>query len=853
TSPHFDSSNFESNSSTIFGRTDASPALTNIYANLIKANDLLLKGSPAKGYHIQELKLKGLKDTDSLKINNTIDETYITILKADTENASIIINCENTCYLNKKGPLDDEIIKDNTMFWYKAKDPMSYNFTLDWRINSKKNPALTLHDNSIGRAPHTLFNINTGHSIHISSVKKPSTLFLPGPYITISELLIDDTGTSIIDTQINFRSTQNPQGFKDIFSSYKNNAPTSSCFSEQLVMKVNEGLLSLSNNASGIQFNLMDGQDIILLSGTGEFTFKSNNSEWKKNTANAHFITENITFNLDPGLASQPDKWFTSPGIDISHFNFTITGPTLKINMASTYISDTAYILIKNIKDKTSPFEKHAMQSASGTWTKTFSLAQNETYHIIAVATQNDGMQGKAIERIIPIENIPPAVTIIEPPGDTTTNNPDFSVSLIATDNMAEKLRCSLEIDGIIAEQKNIPNSTQSTITATNIPQGTHTYRITCNDQSSNSAATSASQLIIDTTPPETVIINSPNQTEKLKGTILINVSASDSLTGINTITAHIKDAANNQVNTHLTISENYYLGQYDSSSLSDNIHAITFTATDNAGNTNSSAKTNIIADNTAPQITLTADKKSAIINDIIKITLYISQSSYNESTLKLTITGDTYTETTLYLTKTDALSTYIARHNTKGMPAGTYEIKASVEDETGNKGENTTTITISKKDTDSNTNSPDQGHSTSTTQAADPKNNDTQEPAEKSTVANPANTPDTSHSTVNSTWKNQDNTTSENITEAALDAEEKEAAQKTTSPTGYIAGAVYSLKSYILITLALTVLSLLTNFLRTPEGIRMARQNNHRSRSSSARTARLRKISQLTGRRQIR
>ncbi len=848
TSPQFDSSNFELNSSTIFGRTAASPALTNIYANLMKANDILFKGRPAKGYHIQELKLKGLKDTDGLKINNTIDEAYITILKAGIENAAININCESRCYLNKKGPLNDEIVKDNTMFWYRAKDPLSYNFTLDWRINSKKNPALTLHDNSIGTTPHTLFNINTGTGIHISSGKKPSSLFLPGPYISISELLIDDTGTNIHDTQINFHSIQNPQGFKGILSSYKNNAATPSCFSEQVVMKVNEGRLSLSNNGSGIQFNMMDGQNIILLSGTDEFTFKSNTSEWKKNTVNAHFITENITFNLDPKLASQQDKWFTSPLIDISHFNFTIIGPALKINMATTYNRDTAYILVKNIKDKTSPFEKHAMQSASGTWTKSFSLAQDETYHIIAVATQNDGMQGKAIERIIPIENIPPAITILEPAGDATTNNPDFSVSLIATDNMAEELMCFLEIDGIMAAEKKVHNSTQSTITAINIPQGTHTYRITCKDQSSNSAATSVSQLIIDTTPPETVIINSPNQSEKLKGTIPLNISASDSLAKIGTITAHITDSANNQIQASLARTGNYYTGKYDSSGLADGTQAITVTATDNAGNINNSAKTNIIADNTAPQITITADKKSAIISDIIKFTLYINQSSYNESTLKLTITGDTYTETTLSLTKTDSLNTYIARHDTEGMPAGTYEIKASVEDETGNKGEDATTITISEKYTDSSTASTNQGHPSSINQATEPENNNILKPAEKSTASNPANTPDINHSTGNSTG----NTTSEDINAAALDAEEKESAQKTISPTGYIAGAVYSLKSYILLIVALAGLSILISFLQTPAGIRIPGQNNYKSRSSSARTARLRKISQLTGRRQI-
>ena len=192
------------------------------------------------------------------------------------------------------------------------------------------------------------------------------------------------------------------------------------------------------------------------------------------------------------------------------------------------------------------------------------------------------------------IDLTPPSITV-EAPANATYASNHITINASAYDSISGTHTVIAEVDG--SHNYTLPMSSPYYSAALDLPDGHHYVRVIANDTVGNAASSPSVHFTVDTTPPS-VIINAPSDSAVYaSGEVLINVTATDSLSAIHTVVAEVGGQ-----NVTLLPDGAAFVG---SCSLSDRAYVLRIYANDTAGNTNSTQSVSFAIDTAPPSVSI--------------------------------------------------------------------------------------------------------------------------------------------------------------------------------------------------------------------------------------------------------
>ena len=186
----------------------------------------------------------------------------------------------------------------------------------------------------------------------------------------------------------------------------------------------------------------------------------------------------------------------------------------------------------------------------------------------------------------------------------------------------------------------------------TTLTDGTYYLNATFNDSYNNINSSETYTILLDTAGPGTVGLVSPtpsNGTTISSTEIEVNVSASDSLSEIESVVINVHNSSHDVVNSTLLTSLDYYVNY---SSMLEGTYYINATANDTLGNSNDTSFTTVVTlDTTYPEITILYPTNTSYSSLQTELNLSFTESNAdtcwytNDSLVNYTITcGDNVT-----------------------------------------------------------------------------------------------------------------------------------------------------------------------------------------------------------------
>ncbi|OYT38674.1 MAG: hypothetical protein B6U89_05420 [Desulfurococcales archaeon ex4484_58] len=264
------------------------------------------------------------------------------------------------------------------------------------------------------------------------------------------------------------------------------------------------------------------------------------------------------------------------------------------------------------------------------------------------------------------IDRTPPTVEIISPENETLASG-IVEIIFNYTDNLSS-VNAFLIIDGYVV---NVTGKYSYSIDTREYPDGILTITLIVVDLAGNSVNVSI-VLIIDNTPPYTIILHPGNNTY-VSGylTIIFNVSDDH----LDQAWLYINDTAYNVINTTNIV--------LDTTTLPDGLYIITLYANDTLGH-ESYYSVVIIVDNTIPYAEIVSPKNNTCVPEIFTVKLLYSDDNLESAYLIISNTINI-----------DVMETYSLILNTSelGLVDGEYTLKLYVRDKAGNEASYTIKI----------------------------------------------------------------------------------------------------------------------------------------------------------------
>lgn len=282
-----------------------------------------------------------------------------------------------------------------------------------------------------------------------------------------------------------------------------------------------------------------------------------------------------------------------------------------------------------------------------------------------------------------------PSVSVTSPANGSTIQG-SISFTAAASDNVGVTgVRLFIDGNAVGAEITAAPFS--ATVDTTSLGNGTHVFSATARDAAGNQT-TAISTVTVnnpDVTAPA-VSVTSPTNGSTVAGTISLVAAASDNI-GVASVQFLVDGA-----NFGAAVTAAPYSVSLDTTTLSNGAHTITATARDAANNaTNSSAVTinvnNVVADTTAPTVSVTSPANGSTIQGSISFTATASDN-VGVTGVRLFIDG---TAVGSEMTS----GPFTASVDTTTLANGSHIFSATARDAAGNQTTATSTVTVNNPD----------------------------------------------------------------------------------------------------------------------------------------------------------
>ncbi len=250
-----------------------------------------------------------------------------------------------------------------------------------------------------------------------------------------------------------------------------------------------------------------------------------------------------------------------------------------------------------------------SINSATGLISGTTPSVSSDTNYAITVSVsdgRNSPVQASytlTVKNTIVPDTTAPVITVISPADNYLQNSINAAFSFRISDNVAIA-GTSFYLNGVLEKTtSSLPNNIIYSY-ITSLSDGNYNWYLQACDTSGNCASSIPRTLMIDSTAPSIQFVSpTPADNSVIGGTsIPINVTASDSGSGLKNVTAYLYNSSGSLVRTDYSNSPSLL---FTSVGLSDGTYYLNATAYDNAGNSNNSGTRAITLDSANPDITI--------------------------------------------------------------------------------------------------------------------------------------------------------------------------------------------------------------------------------------------------------
>ena len=281
------------------------------------------------------------------------------------------------------------------------------------------------------------------------------------------------------------------------------------------------------------------------------------------------------------------------------------------------------------------------------------------------------------------IDPNPPEISLTSPE-EGGVYGPDVLVSGTVTDNISEITSVSISVNGSPSISATVADEAFSH-ELTGLTDGRKTITVTAEDDHGNIGSASVG-VTVDAAPPDINIWYPPDGTTSATANITVACSIND-ISGLASVLISL-DGDTPEEMTGLG-SGIYY---YDFRNLNDGLHTATITAQDEIGNEGSSS-VSFTVDTTPPTITI----ESPIAGGLYRY-IYVHGKATDDlssiSSVLISVNGDTPTESTIY---PNGYFGYSIWPSSPRLIEGENTITVTAEDDAGNVGTGSVTITCDR------------------------------------------------------------------------------------------------------------------------------------------------------------
>ncbi len=297
--------------------------------------------------------------------------------------------------------------------------------------------------------------------------------------------------------------------------------------------------------------------------------------------------------------------------------------------------------------------------------------------------TDPSGNTGNSPIRAFTVDTTPPVVTLNSPVNSFNSSSSTVAFNYTAADNLAATMNCSLFIDGVSsAANSSTANNTPTILSVSGIPQGAHSWNVTCMDNANNAGLSATRTFIVDITPP-VVTLNSPvNALNTSSTTINFNFTAADNLATAMSCSLLIDSVLNRtNASTANNTPTNFSVG-----GLAQGAHSWSVICTDPSGNFGSSLTRTFTIDTTPPTVTLNSPPNGSVINTPgVNLSFTPSDNLSPTANCSLSVDG------ILSGTNTSAANNTLATIPVGGLQMGNHTWNVTCKDNSGNVGASAT------------------------------------------------------------------------------------------------------------------------------------------------------------------
>ena len=437
---------------------------------------------------------------------------------------------------------------------------------------------------------------------------------------------------------------------------------------------------------ASVQFKL-DGQNLGAPDTTAPYSISWNTTAAANgpHTLSAHATdpTGNVGTSAPIGVTvsnASPDTTPPTASVTAPTAGSTVSGTVAVSASASDDSGQVASVQFKldgqnlGAPDTTAPY--------SISWNTT--AAANGAHTLSAQATDFAGNVGASAPISVTVSNADtaaPTVAVTAPAAGATVSG-TVTVSASASDDSGQVASVQFKLDGqdLGPPDTTAPYSLSWNTTA--VANGTHTLGAQATDPAGNSATASISVTVSNDTTPPSVSVTAPAPGAFVNGTVTVSASASDG-GGVASVQFKLDGQNLGAPDTTAPYSVSWNTGAVPSGA-----HTLSAQATDNAGNSATSAAITVTVDHTAPGISITSPAPGATVSFTVTVQATASDTIGQVAGVQFKLDG-------VNLGAEDTTAPYSITWDTVTAANGAHTLSATARDTVSNSTTVSITVTV--------------------------------------------------------------------------------------------------------------------------------------------------------------
>ncbi|MGM5481390.1 MAG: hypothetical protein ACQESE_03185, partial [Nanobdellota archaeon] len=283
------------------------------------------------------------------------------------------------------------------------------------------------------------------------------------------------------------------------------------------------------------------------------------------------------------------------------------------------------------------------------------------------------------------VDSTPPDVNL-ESPGDSyNTSSTAVELWFNVTDNVAEDVDCEVYLDGDLNTTMMVSEGNSTFHNVTGLPEGHHSWNVSCDDDVSNVGMSSNRSFIVDTTDPQVTLNGPEDDFNTSSSDIDFNFTVTDNLATSLSCDLFIDDSKSNS-DSHVVNDTSTVLS---SSGIGDGSHYWDVFCVDRADNEDWSIAQDFTVDTTPPTITILDEPERYISVDYFDVNFTSSDEYFPPMLCDLSVDGIMNDSNGTVINDTETTL------GASGLSEGEREWSLNCSDTLGNEGTYSTTTTV--------------------------------------------------------------------------------------------------------------------------------------------------------------